>query len=120
MIMIIAIIYIFFLFYVIFDQELKITFGKSSSPPWKNPLSPFYSLPPKNLKIASPPLFINIENFLGPPSRKGGTLCCIEMKLITDCIWRSHFHDPKSEIFVWDHLFSTIEKFHEKLTFLFP
>ena len=47
MIMIIAIIYIF-LSYVIFDQQLKITFRKSSAPSGKN------SLPPKNLKSASP------------------------------------------------------------------
>ena len=41
MIMIIVLIY-FFLSYVIFDQQLKITFRKSSAPPphppsWKNP-----------------------------------------------------------------------------------
>ena len=73
MIMIIAIIYIF-LSYVIFDQQLKITFRKSSDPLSPEKIhSPFYSLPsPKNLKVASSPLFDNIENFLGCPSRKGG------------------------------------------------
>ena len=40
-----------FLSYVTFDQQLKITFGKYSAPPLqKNPLAPFYSLPPKNSK----------------------------------------------------------------------
>ena len=60
MIMIIAIIYIF-LSYVIFDQQLKITFRKSSAPP------------PYPEKIQSP-LFANIEDFSAPllPCRKGG------------------------------------------------
>ena len=73
-IMFIAIIYIF-LSYVIFDQQLKITFRKSSVPLSPEKIhSPFYSLPsPKNLKVASSPLFDNIEKFLGcPSSRKGG------------------------------------------------
>ena len=51
MIMIIAIIYIF-LSYVIFDQQLKITFRRPSAPPRKNPL------PPKNSKSAGPPPFL--------------------------------------------------------------
>ena len=44
--MIIAIIYIF-LSYVIYDQQLKETFRKSSGPPEK-PTPPFYSPPPRN------------------------------------------------------------------------
>ena len=55
-----------FLSYVIFDQQLKITFRKSSGSPEK------IHSPPKNAKSASPPLFANIENFAGPP---GGGLC---------------------------------------------
>ena len=35
-----------FLSYMIFDQQLKITFRKSSDPPCKNPLHPFYSVAP--------------------------------------------------------------------------
>ena len=55
MIMIIAIICIFFLSYVTFDQKLKITFRKPSAPPEKNPLplftrSPHSPPPPKNSK----------------------------------------------------------------------
>ena len=75
MIMIIAMIYIF-LSYLIFDQQWKITFRKSSGPPWKSPL------PPKNSKSASHPLFDNIENVSAPslpprlppppPLQKGG------------------------------------------------
>ena len=51
LIMIIAIIYIFSSD-VIFDQQLKITFTKSSAPPWKNPP------PSKNSEIASPAPFL--------------------------------------------------------------
>ena len=40
-----------FLSYVMFDQQLKITFRKTSAPPpQKNSLPYFYSLPPKNSK----------------------------------------------------------------------
>ena len=54
MIMIIAIIYIF-LYYVIFDEQLKITFRKSSGSPGKI-LCPFLLSPvTKNSKIASRP-----------------------------------------------------------------
>ena len=49
MIMIIVIIYIF-LSDMIFDQQLKITLGKSSAPPEK-------THSPKNSEIASPPCF---------------------------------------------------------------
>ena len=71
MIMITAITYIF-LSYVIFDQQLEITFKKSSGPPWKNPLPPFNSLPPKNSNSASARLLANTENFSGSPLQKGG------------------------------------------------
>ena len=37
--------------YVILDQQLKITFRKSSGPPWKNSLPFFYLLPPQKKKI---------------------------------------------------------------------
>ena len=70
--MIIAIIYIF-LSYMIFDQQLKITFRKSSTPhPLKKSTPPFLPNPPKNSKSVSPPLFANIEKFSGCPCRKGG------------------------------------------------
>ena len=67
MIMIIAIIYIFFILYDTW-LTVQITFRKSSSNPWKNPL------PPKNSRSASPPLFANIENFsaLLPPAEREG------------------------------------------------
>ena len=64
MIMIIAIIYIF-LTYVMFDQQLKITFRKSPDPLKKNPHSP------ENSKFASPHRFANTENFLAPPAERG-------------------------------------------------
>ena len=71
MIMIIAIIYI--LSCLIFDQQLKITFRKSS--PLKKSTLPLYSLPPKNSKSASHPRIANIENFSGPPAeRMEGTM----------------------------------------------
>ena len=71
MIMIIAIIYI--LSYVIFDQQLKITFRKSS--PLKKSTPPLYSLVCKSSKSASHPLIANIENFSGPPAKRGeGTM----------------------------------------------
>ena len=67
MIMIVAMIYIF-LSYLIFDQQWKLTFRKSSGPPWKSPL------PPKNSKSARHPLFDNIENVSAPPpsAERGG------------------------------------------------
>ena len=84
MIMIIAIIY--FLSDEIFDQQLKITFRKTSATP---PLHPqkfhslrFYSpLPPppplkkKNSVIASPPLFAEIKTFLASSPLAEWTLC---------------------------------------------
>ena len=70
MIMIKAIIYIF-LYYVIFDEQLKITFRKSWGTPEKihSPLFTYY--PPKNSKIGTPPLFANTGNVLWRPCRKG-------------------------------------------------
>ena len=76
-----------FLSYVIFDQQFKITFRKSSSPPLKKSTPPFLLTPPpppprppsKKIKKCKPPpppppsLFGNIENFSGPP--RGKTLC---------------------------------------------
>ena len=62
MIMIIAIIYIF-LSYVIFDQQLKITFRKSSGPPEKIHF-PLFTLPPKNPKSASPSFLPTLNIFL--------------------------------------------------------
>ena len=70
-------------FFILCDiwSTVKNYFLKNLRPPWKNPLSPFYSLPSKNSKIASLPLFANIENFLDPPCRKGGrTLCFMSFK----------------------------------------
>ena len=67
MTMIIAIIYIF-LSYVIFDQQLKITFRKSSGPPLKK------STPPKNSKSAISHFLPTLKIFQppSPPCRKGG------------------------------------------------
>ena len=62
MIMIRAIIYIF-LSYVIFDQQLKITFRKSSGPPKK-----IHSPPLKIQKLQIP---YNIKKFLDLPLQKG-------------------------------------------------
>ena len=58
---------------MIFDQQLKITFRKSSGPLEKIH-SPFFThSPPKKSKSASPPLFANIENVSGLlPLQKGG------------------------------------------------
>ena len=62
--------------YVIFDQQLKITFRKSSArpPPPKKSTRPFLLTYPisKNSKSASPPFFVNIENFSGPCAERGG------------------------------------------------
>ena len=68
LIMIIAIIYIFSSD-VIFDQQLKITFTKSSAPPWKNP-------PPLKIqKLQVPPPFCQNWKFLGLSCRNGGGHC---------------------------------------------
>ena len=72
-IMITTIVYIF-VSYVIFDQQLKITFRKSSGPhPLKKSTLPFLlTLPCKNSKSASPPFIANIENLSDPSLPKGG------------------------------------------------
>ena len=58
-----------FLSYVIFDQQMKITFRKASGTPSK------VHLPPKNSKSVSPLFFSKIENFLAPPAERGGGHC---------------------------------------------
>ena len=57
MIMIIAILYII-LSYVIFDQQLKITFRKFSAPPLKKPNTPFLFTPPPKIQKVQVPLFL--------------------------------------------------------------
>ena len=67
-----------FLSYVIFDQHLKITFRKSSTPPPpKKSTAPFLlTLPLKIQKVQSPLPFANIENFSAlPPAKRGGGPC---------------------------------------------
>ena len=54
---------------MIFDQQLKVTFRKSSAHPEK------IHSPPKNSKSASPPLFPKMENFSGPPAERGEGHC---------------------------------------------
>ena len=72
MVMIIAILYTI-LSYVIFDQQLKITFRKFSAlPPWENPTPLFYSLLPKKFKKCKSPSFCQHWKFFKPPCRKGG------------------------------------------------
>ena len=74
-IMIIAIIHIF-LILLMFDQQLQITFKKSSGPTEKIHLPLFtHSSLKLNSKSASPYLFANIKNFSPPPPppwQKGG------------------------------------------------
>ena len=73
-IMIIAIIHIF-LILLMFDQQLQITFKKSSGPTEKIHLLLFtHSSLKLNSKSASPYLFANIKNFSPPPPpwQKGG------------------------------------------------
>ena len=95
MIMIVAVIYIFFVFYVIFDHQLKITFRKSSalSPSEKIHSLLFTQSSPKNLEIASPPFFAKIEKILAPPPppcRKSGRtlydmlflMVCLQISII--------------------------------------
>ena len=64
MIMIICYKLHFFIPYVIFDQQIKITFRNSSAPQKK-------SAPPFLLTHLFPLLFANIENCLGPPAERG-------------------------------------------------
>ena len=63
---IIAIIYIF-LSYMIFDQQLKITFRKFSTPPEK--ITPPFLLtpPPKNSKSTGLPFLPTLKIFQSPP-----------------------------------------------------
>ena len=86
MIMIIVLIY-FFLSYVIFDQQLKITFRKSSAPPspsWKNPF------PSKNSKSASLPRFCQHWKFLNFKSKqKKGFYKETSSELIKQSSWAS-------------------------------
>ena len=90
MIVIIAVVYIFFVFYVIFDHQLKTTFRKSSalSPSEKIHSLLFTQSSPKNSEIASPPFFAKIEKFLAPPppaERVGGhCMTCIFNGLSTN------------------------------------
>ena len=70
-----------FLSYVIFDQQLKITFRKSSAPPMKKAIPPFLHTPPQKFKKCKSPLFANIENFAGLPLQKGG-----EDIVLTHCV----------------------------------
>ena len=62
MISIIAIIYIFSS-YVVFHQQLKITFRKSSWLHWQNPLPHFYSISPKNSKSTGLPVLTTSKIF---------------------------------------------------------
>ena len=55
-----------------FDQQLKITFRKSSGPHEKI-LPPFYSLPQKFKKRCKSPLFANNEIFPAPLQKGGRT-----------------------------------------------
>ena len=58
---------------MIFDQQLKITFRKSStSDPLKKSTPPFLPNPPQNSKSVGFPLFANIEKFSGCSCKKGG------------------------------------------------
>ena len=68
--------------YVILDQQLKITFRKSSGPPWKNSLPFFYLLPPQKKKFK----FFSLPSPPPPPhgERRGRTL------------WRSHVTNTSS------------------------
>ena len=72
MIMIIAIIYVF-LSYVMFHQQLTITFRNFSAlPPFLKIHSPLFT-PPLNIqKVQVLTFFANIENFPGPRCRKEG------------------------------------------------
>ena len=74
MIMIIAIIYIF-LSYVIFDQQLKIIFRKSSEPPSppKKSTPPFLLNPPLKIqKVQVPPFLPTLKTFQPPLQKRGG------------------------------------------------
>ena len=79
MIMFIATIYIF-LSNGIFDQQLKITFRKSSTPPEKIHSSLFTHLPPKNSKSKFQIPFLSTLKIFPTAERGGGrerTLACM-------------------------------------------
>ena len=88
MIMIIAIIYIFWS-HMIFDQQLKITFRKllSALSPWKKLLPSFFLTPPplktRKLLVPPPPFFCqNWKIFRPTPLQKRGggrILCFVEL-----------------------------------------
>ena len=82
MIMIIAIIYIFWS-HMIFDQQLKINFRKL--------LPPFFLTPPplkiRKLLVPPPFFFAKIEKFLDPPpcrKGRGGREYCVLLSLFKD------------------------------------
>ena len=60
-------------------------FQKILNPPLKNPLSPFYSHPPRNSKSASPLLFANIEN--GGKDTMKALCCCVKISHL----WKEYF-----------------------------
>ena len=73
--MIIAIIFFFFLSYLIFDQQLKLISENPQLHLKKFTPRPLFLLTPpqKNSKSASPLLFAKIEKFsASPPLEKGG------------------------------------------------
>ena len=71
MIMIIATIYIF-LSYVLFDQQLKITFRKSSVPPPEKIHSPFFTHPPLKIQKVPVSLFLpTLKIFQAHPPPQG-------------------------------------------------
>ena len=73
MIIVIAIIYIF-LYYQIFDRQLKITLRKSSAPrPSGKSRTPISTHSPTKIQTLQVlPIFPNIESFSGPSWRKDG------------------------------------------------
>ena len=63
---------------MIFGQQLKITFRKSSAPPhphWKNPLLPFHSRPLKIQKVQVPPFCQHWKFFRVSLQKRGGGHC---------------------------------------------
>ena len=80
MIMIIAIICIFFIFSYLFIlcdiwSTVENYFQKILRSPRKNPLPLFYSLPPKNSKIGSPLFLATLKIFEPPPAERWGEHC---------------------------------------------
>ena len=80
MIMIIAMIYIF-LSYVIFDQQLKSTFRKSSASLPEKIQNP---LPPKNSKSVGHPFFSTSKIFQPLPAERGRRILWNSLFLTTD------------------------------------